>query len=51
LHWLPNAGRSIKLNTMRYVGNVTCMGEARHLYSILIGKLEGKRPFGRPRGG
>jgi hypothetical protein len=24
------------------------MGEMRHAYGILIGKLEGKRPLGRP---
>jgi hypothetical protein len=25
------------------------MGEKRNAYSILVGKLEGKRPLGRPR--
>jgi hypothetical protein len=25
------------------------MGEMRNEYSILVGKPEGKRPFGRPR--
>jgi hypothetical protein len=25
------------------------MGEMRNTYSILVGKLEGKRPLGRPR--
>jgi hypothetical protein len=25
------------------------MGEVRHVYKILIGKPEGKRPLGRPR--
>jgi hypothetical protein len=25
------------------------MGEKRHAYRILVGKLEGKRPLGRPR--
>jgi hypothetical protein len=25
------------------------MGEMRNVYSILIGKPEGKRPLGRPR--
>jgi hypothetical protein len=24
------------------------MGDARNVYNILDGKLEGKRPFGRP---
>jgi len=25
------------------------MGERRGVYSVLVGKAEGKRPFGRPR--
>jgi hypothetical protein len=25
------------------------MGEERKLYKLLVGKLEGKRPMGRPR--
>jgi hypothetical protein len=25
------------------------MGEARNVYRVLVGKLEGKRPLGRPR--
>jgi hypothetical protein len=25
------------------------MGEERGVYSVLVGKLEGKRPLGRPR--
>jgi hypothetical protein len=25
------------------------MGEVRHVYSILVGKPEGRRPLGRPR--
>jgi len=25
------------------------MGETRGLYRVLVGKLEGKRPLGRPR--
>jgi hypothetical protein len=26
------------------------MGESRGAYRVLVGKLEGKRPLGRPRG-
>ena len=26
-----------------------CMGEKRGVYRVLVGKPEGKRPFGRPR--
>jgi hypothetical protein len=25
------------------------MGDTRHAYNVLVGKLEGKRPLGRPR--
>jgi hypothetical protein len=39
----------IKLRRMRCVGHVTCMGEMRKAYNILVGKPEGKRPLGRPR--
>jgi hypothetical protein len=28
---------------------VTCMGEGRSVHRVLVGKPDGKRPFGRPR--
>ena len=28
---------------------VACMGEERGVYRVLVGKLEGRRPLGRPR--
>jgi len=31
------------------VGHVAGVGERRGAYRDLVGKLEGKRPFGRPR--
>ena len=34
---------------MRRAGNVARMGERRGVYRVLMGKLEGKRPFGRRR--
>jgi len=34
---------------MRWAGHVARMGEERGVYRILVGKLEGKRPLGRPR--
>jgi len=34
---------------MRWAGHVTRMGEERGVYRVLVGKLEGKRPLGRPR--
>ena len=34
---------------MRWEGNVARIGERRDVYRILVGKAEGKRPFGRLR--
>jgi len=34
---------------MRWVGHAARTGEIRSAYSILVGKPEGKRPFGRRR--
>jgi len=34
---------------MRWAGHVVCMGEERGVYGVLLGKLEGRRPLGRPR--
>jgi len=34
---------------MRWAGHVARMGDTGYAYSILGGKLEGKRPLGRPR--
>jgi len=34
---------------MRWAGHVACMGEERGVYMVLVGKLEGRRPLGRPR--
>jgi hypothetical protein len=34
---------------MRWAGHVARMGEKRKEYRLLVGKLEGKRPLGRPR--
>ena len=44
----PNIVRIIK--PRRWVGNVARMGEGRGEYRVLVGKLGGKRPLGRPRG-
>ena len=41
--------RVIKLRRMRRAGHVACMGEERGVYRVLVGKLEGRRPLGRPR--
>jgi hypothetical protein len=48
LYFSPYIFRLIKWRRMRLAGHVARMGEMRGLYSILEGKLEGKRPLGRP---
>jgi len=45
----PNIVRVIKSRIMRWAGHVARMGEERVVYRVLVGKLEGKRPLGRPR--
>jgi len=39
----------IKSRRIKWVGHVARMGERRSIYRVLVGKLEGKRPLGRPR--
>jgi hypothetical protein len=41
--------RIIKSRRMRWAGHVARMGEKSNVYRLLEGKLEGKRPLGRPR--
>ena len=41
--------RVIKSGRMRQAGHVARMGEERGVYRVLVGKLEGRRPLGRPR--
>jgi hypothetical protein len=33
---------------MRWVGHVARIGEGRGVYRVLVGRIEGKRPLGRP---
>jgi len=40
-------GGKIEKNEMG--GHVARMGEGRGVHRVLVGKPEGKRPFGRPR--
>jgi len=49
LYSLPNIVRVIKQRRMRWTGHVARMGEDRGVYKILVGKLEGRSPLGRPR--
>ncbi|KAJ4444528.1 hypothetical protein ANN_06322 [Periplaneta americana] len=38
-----------KKKRLRWAGHVARMGESRNAYRVLVGRLEGKRPLGRPR--
>ena len=49
LYSSPNILRVIKSRRMRWAGHVARMSEERVVYRVLVGKLEGKRPPGRPR--
>jgi hypothetical protein len=49
LYCSPNIVRVSKSGRMRWVGHVARVGESRCEYRILVGRPEGKRPFGRPR--
>jgi hypothetical protein len=49
LYSSPNIVGVIKLRKMRLVGHVARIGERRVVYRVLVGRFEGKRPFGRPR--
>jgi len=49
LYSSPNIVRVIKSRRMRWAGHVAHMGEERGVYRVLLEKLEGKRPLGRPR--
>jgi len=48
LYVTPNIVRVIKSRRMRWAGHVARMGERRGVYRVLVGKLEGYRPPGRP---
>jgi hypothetical protein len=48
LYSSPNIVRVIKWRRVRWAGHVARMGEERGAYRFFVGKLEGKRPLGRP---
>jgi len=48
-YFLPNILRVVRSRRMRWAGHVARMGEGRGVHRFLVGKLEGKRPLGRPR--
>ena len=41
--------RSLKSRRLSWAGHVARMEQSRNEYRVLVGKTEGKRPFGRPR--
>jgi hypothetical protein len=43
-----NIVRIIESRRMRWAGHVARIGEKRNAYRLLVGKLGGKRPLGRP---
>jgi hypothetical protein len=45
----PNIVRVIKSRRIRWAGHVARMEKGRSVYRVLAGRLEGKRPLGRPR--
>jgi hypothetical protein len=49
LYSSPSIIRIIKSRRMRWTGHVAQMGEKRNVYTVLVGKPEGKRPLGRLR--
>ena len=48
LYSSPNIVRVIKSRRMRWARHVARMSEEKGVYRVLVGKLEGKRPLGRP---
>jgi hypothetical protein len=48
LYSFPEIIRKVKSRRMRWAGHVARMGEERKVYEVLVGKLEGKIPLGRP---
>jgi hypothetical protein len=49
LYSSPSTIKVIKSMGMRGAGNVARMEQDRNAYRLLVGKLDGKRPLGRPR--
>jgi hypothetical protein len=49
LYSSPNIIRQIKSRRMRWVGHVARVGKGRHVYRVLVGKTEGRRPLEGPR--
>jgi hypothetical protein len=49
LYSAPSIIIIIKSRRMKWAGHVARMGKNRNVYTLLVGKPEGKTPLGRPR--
>jgi hypothetical protein len=49
LYSSPGNIRQIKSRGMSWARHVARMGEGRHVYRVLVGKLKGKKSLGRSR--
>jgi hypothetical protein len=49
LYSSPSTIMMIKSRRMIWPGHRARVGEKRHAYRLLVGKLEGNKPLGRPR--
>jgi hypothetical protein len=49
LYSSPSIIRIIKSRRMRWLWHIARVGEKRNAYRLLVGKIERKRPLGRPR--
>jgi hypothetical protein len=47
LYSSPGITQVIKSRRMKRARHVACMGKKRNAYKVLLGKPEGKTPFGR----
>jgi hypothetical protein len=49
LYSSSNIVRVINSRRMRWAGHLARMGKGRGVYRVFVGKLEGRKPLGRPR--
>ena len=48
MYYSLNIVRMIKSRKMTWAGHVARMGEERGVFRLLVGKLDGRKPLGRP---
>jgi hypothetical protein len=49
MYFSPNIMWVTKTKSLKREGHVARMGDRRSAYTVLVGKLEGRKPLGRPR--